>query len=418
MKTTTRVVLLSLASSTALAGGFQIDEQDAAAIGRAGTAGARQGPSSLYYNPAGLFDERTEVSAELGATAIIPGASALPPDGVRQSASSQVFLPPYVYGSYRLNDRVAFGAGFNAPFGLGVTWGQDFEDRFELQKAAFQTFAFMAGAAVRVVPPLTLGLTVGLARTSVAVQQKLDFVTQEGTADLQTAGWGVLLGAGVQYEPVKRVRLGFSFSLPTETSLKGTARFTNVPDSFGPLTNDQDVTSKVTLPARFRLAVSALATEQIRVDVDIAYTLWSSFKQLNFDFADPLTPDKSLEKDWKNTFTVRVGGEYDLPKLATLRAGLLFDQAAVPPSTLGPDLPDGNRYGLSLGLGRELVKGLRADLSYAFILIDGQKSTLANFPAAYDGHAHAIGLALTYKLPSPAAPPLADSDEAGPGGLK
>src|SRR5215813_12278594 len=69
------VALVMLGSSRAEAGGFQINEFSAAAMGRAGSVVATTNePSSIFYNPAGLTQtEGTEFEA--GITLIRPHAS-------------------------------------------------------------------------------------------------------------------------------------------------------------------------------------------------------------------------------------------------------------------------------------------------------------------------------------------------------
>ena len=59
-----------------------------------------------------------------------------------------------------------------------------------------------------------------------------------------------------------------------------------------------------------------------------------------------------------DTLTARVGGEYEIDGYATLRAGVIYDQASSPVSTMTPDAPDGDRLGFTLGAGRELIAGL------------------------------------------------------------
>ena len=388
-----------LVPALAHAGGFGIDEQDAAATGRGGTAGARAEASSAYYNPAGLAGIGS-LEVELGATGIAPSGSATDPSGVKTDGVNKLYLPPYLYAARR-DGNLAYGLSVNAPFGLGTSWPTSYEDRFEVESASFQTLAVMASGAYQVIPALSLGLSVGAMRTTFDLTRGLDFVTTEGDVHLSASGWGLGVIAGARYTVGDVAAFGLSASLTSPTSLSGTARFQNVPVEFGPLTNDQDISTKVTLPARLRAAGSFHVAQPLRVDADLAYTFWSSFKSLDIAFSDPNTPSASQEKDWKNAFTVHLGGEYHLPTVADFRGGLSFDQAVAPVSTLGSDAPDGNRWQFCVGAGRELWQGVRADLAYAFLLQQTRTSQDPNFPATFTGHAHLIALSIGFKLPEP-----------------
>jgi long-chain fatty acid transport protein len=384
----------------AQAGGFGVDEQDAAATGRGGTAGARAEASSAYYNPAGLTGVGP-LQVQLGATAIAPAGTATY-QGVTTHGTSKVYLPPYLYAAHR-EGNLAFGVALNAPFGLGAGYPGDFPDRFEVQSVEFQTLAVTGALAYQLAEPFSLGVTLGAQRTSFDLTQKVDFVSQEGTAHLLASGWGLVAIFGARYTVGEVAAFGLSGSLPSPTSMSGTARFKNVPVEFGPLTNDQDITTQVTLPARLRGGFSYRPVVPVHLDLDVAYTLWSSFAALNIAFTDPRTPAAGQVKTWRNGLTVHAGGEYALPAIADLRAGISYDQAVAPVSTLGPDAPDGDRWQFSLGAGRALFDGLRADLAYAYLSQATRTSEAPNFPATFTGHAHLVALSLSFKLPTPDA---------------
>lgn len=391
------ILILSI-PARALAGGFGVDEQDAAATGRGGTAGARAEASSAYYNPAGLAGVGA-LELELGATGIRPSGTASY-QGVTTAGTSKTYLPPYLYAAHR-EGKLAFGAAINAPFGLGAGYPGDFPDRFEVQSVEFQTLAVTGSLAYQLAEPFSLGVTLGAQRTSFDLTQKVDFVSQEGTAHLLASGWGVVAILGARYTVGEVAAFGISGSLPSPTHLAGTARFKDVPVEFGPLTNDQDITTQVTLPARLRGGFSYRPVVPLHLDLDLAYTLWSSFAALNITFTDPHTPAAGQVKSWRNGLTVHAGGEYALEGIADLRAGISFDQSVAPVSTLGPDAPDGDRWQFSVGAGRALFDGLRADLAYAYLAQATRTSQAPNYPATFSGHAHLVALSLSFRIPSP-----------------
>lgn len=391
-----------LCAASAFANGFALDEQDAAAIGRGGTAGARADAASAYYNPAGLTGVGP-MQIEVGATGIASGGSATDPQGNHSSLQNGVNVPPYLYAA-RADGKLAYGLSLNAPFGVVVAWPQSFPDRFEVRQVSFQTLAVMGSLAYQVSEPISLGVSVGAMHTTFDLQRSIDFVEGEGDVHLDADGWGLAAIAGVRYTVADVAAFGFSGSLPSPATLHGTARFHDVPVEFGPLTNDQDMSTHVTLPGRLRLAGSFHVAPPLHFDVDVAYTFWSSFKTLDIQFADPNTPAASQHKGWKNGLTVHGGAEYAAAGIADFRAGLSWDQGVTPIDLMTSDSPEGSRIQLAVGAGRELGSSIRGDLALAYFIQPSRQSTAVNYPASYSVHALLVGLAFTWHLPEPGSP--------------
>src|SRR5262245_27523523 len=105
------------------ASGYHIDEQEPRATGRAGavTANPSNG-SAMHYNPGGV-GTLNGLGIEVGASLLVTNAdfkSAV--TGAVTDAETKVSALPQAYVTYRLSDLLAFGIGFNAPFGLRLTW--------------------------------------------------------------------------------------------------------------------------------------------------------------------------------------------------------------------------------------------------------------------------------------------------------
>ena len=124
------IVILSLiAVSITFAGGYQINEQDARAVGMGGAFVARASdPSAIYYNPAGLTSQNG-INILAGVDFIIPSTSFTSTSTsitssatTKISTNSQVFTPINVYGTYQIEDDIVVGLGVYNPFGLGTDW--------------------------------------------------------------------------------------------------------------------------------------------------------------------------------------------------------------------------------------------------------------------------------------------------------
>jgi long-chain fatty acid transport protein len=409
-----RALLLAMlfAAGSARAGGYAVSEQDAAATGRGGTGtAALGGATSVHYNPAHL-SRVFSIDAAAGGTGIMPTATAKDPaTGHSQSANRGLRLPPHAYAAYG-NGKWGAGLGFNAPFGGGLRWGDDFRGRFEIVEQSLQVLAGHAGFAYQVRPELSFGGTLSLYRATVGVERRVDFVSHEGTAHLRGSGTGVGATLGASYAPSERVRVGLTARLPTRIGLAGRAHFEDVPPSFSDAARDQDITASLPLPARVATGV-AVYLSPLRLFADVDYTTWSAFDRFAVDFAHEGSTDVDQLRQWRNAFSARVGAEWDLNAKTMVRAGLLFDQKTSPADTLSPSLPDSDRVGGSVGLGYDLG-AVRADVAYMFIQFLPRTSEGEAFPARYSASAHLLALTVRFATPPGVAQRSADVSDHRP----
>lgn len=405
-------IITVAAPLTALAGGYAVSEQDAAATGRAGTGtAALLGASSVHYNPANL-SRLFAIDAAIGGAGIVPLASAADPQtGDRDAAKVGFKTPPHVYAGYG-NGKYGFALGLNTPFGGGIRWGDDFRGRFEIIEQNLQVFGLHAGAAYQLLPELSVGATVTGYRASIGVEKRIDFVDSEGTALLQGGGMGLGAALGVSYAPSEKLRMGLTARLPANIPLSGRAHFKDVPDSFGPMLQDQSIEATLPIPGRIAAGVG-IFFEGMRLFVDADYTLWSAFDTFRVDFQESDSLDVAQPRNWKNAFSARVGVEKDLSDVTMVRGGLLFDQRASPAATLTPSTPDSDRVGASLGVGRDFGP-VRADAAYMFVLFVPRTSEGDAFAARYTASAHILALTLGFSTPPGVASRTADTSTNRP----
>jgi long-chain fatty acid transport protein len=114
------LVIVLIPASAAFAGGFQLNEVGARAMGMGGAFAARANDlSAMFFNPAGLA-QQTGFGAYLGGTLIMPKSSYTSPAGTSTDMVSQTFFPPNGYLAYGLENGLSFGVGVFSPFGLGT----------------------------------------------------------------------------------------------------------------------------------------------------------------------------------------------------------------------------------------------------------------------------------------------------------
>jgi long-chain fatty acid transport protein len=87
----------------------------------------------------------------------------------------------------------------------------------------------------------------------------------------------------------------------------------------------------------------------------------------------------SIPQNFRDTSSVRLGGEYTLGTV-TLRAGLAYEQSAIPTAYLAPLTVDLDKITTAIGAGFALGPHLRLDVLYAHIF--GIDTTVAPGQAA------------------------------------
>lgn len=386
-----------LTSAQVFAGGFAVSEQDAAASGRSGTGIAQvQTASSVHYNPAGLAGQQG-VFATAGVTAISAPVTATDPStGSVDRTQGGIKTPPHAYVGYG-NGKWSFGGGVNAPFGGGVKWDDNWRGRFELVEMKLQVFGGHVGGAYQINDRLSVGATGSIYNASIEISKRADFVDSEGTALLGGTGTGFGAGVGVSYQALQSLRVGATAKIPTAIPLSGRAHFSDVPDAYKNTLPDQEIKSSLTLPGKVGVGMQGdLGVGRLFADVE--YTMWSSFRSLDIDFAEGQTPDVSQTRNWRNALTFRVGGEKEVAN-TTLRAGVVLDDSTGPADTLSPSSPDATRLGFSIGAGRD-IGPVRADLAYQLIALLPRSSDGDAFAAQYSATAHLVALSISFKTPS------------------
>jgi long-chain fatty acid transport protein len=367
---------------TARASGFHVDEQDAAATGRAGAVIAHAtNASSIYYNPAGMA-ELHGLQLQLGATAVRPTAEFTPAEGGEKTkADPDTFVLPQLFASWRASAQVALGLGVYSPFGLALDWPASSPGASSVRQAELHTFFITAAWALNLsqwVPGLSLGAGVDLVPAEVRLTRDIPFGTDVGTAALSGSAFGLGGRAGLSYRPsaLPALSLGLTYRSPVLLKFTGDADFDAPPAYRGSLPPDGEVHTSVTLPQMLIFGVSVAPLPEWDLELDASWRGWSSYDSLDVEL--PNGQVQSSRKDWKDSYTLRLGTEYTFDKRWSARLGAIWDQTPVPSTTLDFQLPDVNRIDLSAGFGAQITPMIRADLGALYVLPAKRSTSMAD----------------------------------------
>ena len=188
-------LLVLVSPERARASGFHIDEQDARSTARGGAVTANPtNASAIYYNPAGI-GELTGLHIDLGASMVAPSAKFhLAATGAETEAADKVFFLPQAYLSYRITPLVGVGLGFNAPFGLSLSWPETSPGRAVARNVDLRTYFITPTVGLnlsRWVPGLSFGAGLDLVPASVRLTRDILFGNDVGSVALGASAFGV-----------------------------------------------------------------------------------------------------------------------------------------------------------------------------------------------------------------------------------
>lgn len=437
------VVAITLAVGEAHAGGFYVPEigSRAAGVGVAVTADVAD-PSATFHNPAGLANA-DGLQIELATDLFFPKVTFfrrpltdpntgenLHFDGVTNT--NKVIAVPFLGASYRVNDRLTAGLAVYAPFGATLEYPDDGAQRQIVTAIGLKTIFVSPAIGLRLPRGFSVGVAANLIWGDLVLEQRnaIPYVTGdpeqypdpqgEIQGSTHVAGRdpfsvGATIGAGWHDE---RISIGASVMTPVTLHLEGEAHVEN--SGIAPLVaadntvlqaagaREDQVRISIPLPLVARFGIAVRPTPAWRIEADVNWQRWSTFKTLEVDFVHEYellpTPgaylyDVRVENQWRNTWSARLGAEaapWSAP--VTLRAGVLWDQAPVDDRHFSLLTPDSDKVGVTAGARySRRISGGRLDLDLAAMHLFLQERDVA--PAA-NGDAGSAGTILNKPAPS------------------
>ncbi|MEE9351365.1 MAG: outer membrane protein transport protein [Thiotrichaceae bacterium] len=451
---TKRLLLTSLSLSLLIshsalhAAGFAIIENSASGMGNAfaGAAAVGEDASTVWFNPAAMSRLGDSPSASQSAHIIIPTAqfsdrgSSVNPEltqlaadpaaaavaalaGQPNDTAEKVAFVPNLFYVRPINEKMHIGIGVNAPFGLEVTYKDDWIGRYLATNSEMMTLNINPALSWKANDRLSIGGGVSLQYIDVTLGSKIDSAAVCSSAASETirggapvAGFQLLnqctnsltlgnsatdsnaeitgddisygFNLGLLFNATDRTRLGASYRSKVNHTLEGEATF-DVNDALGNIVVNQagttlqqavqasgarletrNVTAEASLPDSFSLSVAHQYNNKLELLADATWTGWSSFKELRVvDTAGTdvaLTPEK-----WEDVWRLSVGGNYQYNDKLILRAGVAYDETPIPsPELRTPRIPGNDRTWVSFGAGYKVKEHISVDVGYSHIFVD------------------------------------------------
>lgn len=393
-------LLLVFSSTFSFAGGFQVNLQGQKQTGMGHTGvGLLSDASTVLFNPGGISLLDSSFRFSVGGSFIFPRVTYLAPYPGNYSAETvhNTGTPFSLYAAWKIKkcEKLSVALGVYTPFGSKQQWEDDWIGQFLIREIDLKTIFIQPSVSYKINERLGVGVgfvyatgSFGL-RKGVPVQDSTE-TYGEGKLDGKASGMG--FNFGVYFRPNEKLSIGLDYRSSVKVSVDGgEAQFT-VPTSLQEYFPTTMFSTTIKLPSVITLGVGYTCkglvgnnSNGLRLALDINYIGWSSYDSLVIDFADNTEKlaDIHSARKYKNSFIFRMGGEYGINNLITVRAGTYYDMTPVQDGYLTPETPDTDKIGITGGLSIRPTKFMSIDLSFLFI--EGKQRYDKNIETEFEG---------------------------------
>lgn len=351
-------------ASAANAGGFQLTEQSALALGRAYAGVGVDGSdvSGVYYNPA-TMTLHPGTQMQLGIVGVGLNLDYAGDNGSRENGRKKPEVVPHAFVSHQLTDDAWVGFALTVPFGLSTDYSNNWDQAGEGTSAMIKVIDFNPNFAYKLSDKVSLGAGVSFQY----VKAKLGFNKSNaglGMTHLDVDGheWG--WNVGLMWTPVDTVRVGLSYRSKVEHTVKGNMT------TGAQIPQLQNINASVTMdaPAWAMLSAAWDVNDWLSLYGTFRWADWSSFQNLTVDLDSQILPDQTMPKKWKDTYLMTLGYDAKMSDFWTLRGGVGYETSTISDPTLRTGtIPDADRYWLAIGSSFHWTKDFQTDVAFAHL---------------------------------------------------
>lgn len=402
------LTLMALAGSSVFAGGYRvaIQGQKQLAMGHTGVAVVNSAEVA-FFNPAGIAYLDKKFNLSVGGNALFSNTKFQNSQYNWEASTKNMGTPFSVYATYKLNDWLTAGLAVYTPYGSSVEWDRDWEGSFLVNNIDLKAIFVQPSISIRMGDHFSIGGGPIYATGGVEFNRNLQpqgGLLQNGDVTLDASGisaWGYNIG--MMFNPTDKIRLGLNYRSEIIMEARdGDAIFSDdIPAFAQPGFQNTAFDADLPLPAEVTAGISLQLTSKWLVAFDYNYTVWSAYKALDVDFADPNIPDSNNPRNYKNASTYRIGTQYAANNKFTFRAGWYYDESPVQDGYFAPETPRNDAMGFTGGLTYQLNEKLGIDASFLYLHFDEvdnsyDYSQYGSFGGTYKSTVFSPGIGITY----------------------
>ena len=420
------MLLVSLMSTDANAAGYYTSDVGVRSFSRGGAyvAGASD-MLALWYNPAALTrlgDGVVTVDAAGVWQSVSFDRADYPGEGPLDDAgqptdlinppienTAPAYVIPHMGAAWNFGlPNTVFAVGFYPPYAPDLAFPEDGPQRYSLiDTLIIQTFTG-ASVAHRFGDWVSIGG--GASWNYLRVEQVLAVSVPANTTDptsnedpqydvrFRMDGrdkGGLGLNAGMLIEPPSnRWAVGMMYQAPIKFTGVGfmeadfSDNFFRTDETLGIIAadtaRDNNVTFDVSMPPILKMGALVRPIDTLEIELAAVWEGWSVIDEIviqQVDMTVPVDEDNSvasalgiesidinedivLPAGYTDTWSVRLGGEWLIGERASVRAGGMWEQGAIPPASRGVSLLDGDKWGYGLGGTFQAHKRVAVDVGW------------------------------------------------------
>ena len=381
----------------------------------AGGIVARGGdPSAVAYNPAAITRlSGTQFQANMALSMFYWGIDTRVGGNQSNShCSHQTWPIPSFYFTHQINDKFWFGFGSYTRFGLGVKYPHNWPGGVNLHSVKLITQSLTPTLAYKINDVFSVAASPEIMWATMQMRKNLGVLSMPylGTdiGDVNINGHGVSYGGNVSVHAQLNDQwaMGLTYRAPMRLKVHGKSRYDMAlgPTPLGVNLTNSKLRGTMYLPDSFSFGVMYKPMENLSLEADATYTMWSRFKTFNMYMKSPVNEMLPSEKRWKNSWTFGISAEYQPLDWMALRAGFMYEMS---PQNYGNSdymVPSNGRNYYTAGIGF-FYGNWTLDLAYMYIhnhVLDYTESsakTLGVVPGrTTHPHAHNFGIGIGYKF--------------------
>lgn len=372
----------------AFAAGFALNEQSGSGVGVAFAGGAASGEdaSTVFYNPAAMVRiSGTQLS--VGVHGVIPDlkfnnqgsfTTGGPLTGGNGGDPGKGVVVPSFYLVTDITPNLKYGFGVSTPFGLHTQYNGDWVGRYQALKSEIKSYNLNPSLAYKVNDRVSFGAGFNAQYINANLTKAIDFgllsggvpQSADGAVGVSGNSWAYGYNLGALFQFPTDTRVGIAYRSMVHQTLEGSASFTNVPAALSadPRFANNKMTAGVTLPDSVSLSAVQEIGNKWELLSDVTFTRWSHFDQLAVVLANGQM-DVTTE-NWRNTFRGSLGASYRYSDSLKLRGGAGFDQSPVRNAYRTAAIPDNHRKILAAGANYKVSKVDSVDFAYQHLFVN------------------------------------------------
>ncbi len=388
--------VLLLAPFQAFAGGFYFADSGVVAAGRGGAfvAGADT-QFAQYYNPAGLIRiKRPTINVGMSGVGqtvdFTRHATGDDPSTEENEDALHEFDYPTVKNEGGLfaipefgfvapvHKMVAVGFGMTSGFAPKYRFDPEGPQRFTIVETGI--FNFQVGPSVAVQPIKYVTIGASFQWQILRVQEDLVVTTApnenpSGDVGVRATVWDKFtpsFNVGLLVEPIPQLSIGFCYQPQVKFRAKGEGSLDFSKNGLTAILDhevwtDDDISLALDMPTFIKSGVAVRPVPQLEVEADFIYEAWSSLKSIEVTDIDvTLTTSDgselsqvpetiSLPAGFNDSWSVRLGGEYQVHPMVEVRAGAMYESSSLPSSGVTVALVDTKKVVASAGTSVHLI---------------------------------------------------------------